>query len=37
MNKIKIIIDSTADLTPEYIAKHDITVVGLGVNFGETN
>lgn len=29
MNKIKIIIDSTADLTPEYIAKHDITVVGL--------
>lgn len=33
MNKVKIIIDSTADLTPEYIKENDIVVVGLGVNF----
>ena len=33
MNKVKIIIDSTADLTPEYISENDIEVVGLGVNF----
>ena len=29
MNKIKIIIDSTCDLTPEYIKEHDIEVVPL--------
>lgn len=37
MNKIKIIIDSTADLNPDYLLKHDITVLGLGVSFGEEN
>ena len=29
MNKIKIIIDSTCDLTPEYIKEHDIELVPL--------
>lgn len=35
MNKVKIIIDSTADLTPEYLKENDITVLPLGVSFGE--
>ena len=33
MNKVKIIIDSTSDLNPEYIAENNIHVIGLGVNF----
>ena len=35
MNKVKIIVDSTADLTPEYIKENDIVVLPLGVTFGE--
>lgn len=35
MNKVKIIVDSTQDLTPEYIKENDILVVPLGVNFGD--
>lgn len=35
MNKVKIIVDSTADLTPEYLRENDITVIPLGVSFGE--
>lgn len=37
MNKVKIIIDSTADLNPDYIKENNIEVVGLGVTFGEEN
>lgn len=33
MNKVKIIVDSTIDLNPEYIEQNNIHVVGLGVNF----
>lgn len=35
MNKIKIITDSTCDLSPEVVAKYDIEVIPLLVNFGE--
>jgi DegV family protein with EDD domain len=35
MNKIKIITDSTADLSKEIIDKYDIEVIPLLVNFGE--
>lgn len=35
MNKVKIIIDSTADLNPDYIKENNIEVLGLGVSFGE--
>ena len=35
MNKVKIIVDSTCDLTPEYIKEHDIIILPLGVTFGE--
>ena len=37
MNKIKIIIDSTADLNQDYIKENDIEIIGLGVNFNEEN
>lgn len=33
MNKVKILIDSTADLNPEYIKENDIGILPLGVNF----
>jgi len=35
MEKIKLITDSTCDLSPELIRQHDIEVVPLFVNFGE--
>ena len=34
MNKVKIIVDSTVDLTKELYEKYDIDVVPLGVSFG---
>lgn len=37
MNKVKIIIDSTADLEPEYIKEHDITITPLTVNFNNNS
>lgn len=33
MNKIKLIVDSTCDLEPEYLEKHDIEVIPLFVSF----
>ena len=35
MNKIKVIVDSTMDLTKEYLKENDILVLPLGVTFGE--
>ena len=35
MNKVKIIVDSTVDLTKEIYEKYDIDVIPLNVNFGE--
>jgi len=35
MDKIKLITDSTCDLSPALIRQHDIEVVPLFVNFGE--
>ena len=35
MNKVAIICDSTADLTPEMYKQHDVEVVPLGIAFGE--
>lgn len=37
MNKVKVIVDSTADLTPELYKEFDIEVIPLNVNFGEEN
>lgn len=37
MNKVKIIVDSTVDLTEELYEQFDIDVVPLNVNFGEEN
>lgn len=37
MNKIKIIVDSTVDLSKELYEKYDIDVIPLNVNFGTTN
>lgn len=37
MNKIKLVVDSTVDLTPEMYKNLDIEVVPLCVNFGESN
>ena len=37
MNKIKLIVDSTVDLTPELYKEYDMHVVPLSVNFGEDN
>lgn len=35
MNKIKIIVDSTSDLTKEYLEENNISVIPLGVTFGD--
>lgn len=35
MNKVKIVVDSTVDLTPELYKKCDLFVMPLSVNFGE--
>lgn len=35
MNKVKIIVDSTVDLTEEIYKKYDIDVLPLNINFGE--
>lgn len=35
MNKVKIIVDSTVDLTEEIYKKYDIDVIPLNINFGE--
>ena len=35
MNKVVIVSDSTADLTPEMYKAHEITVIPLGIRFGE--
>jgi DegV family protein with EDD domain len=35
MNKIKIVTDSTADISPELVEKYNIEVIPLYVNFGE--
>ena len=35
MNKIKIIVDSTCDLSPEYIKENDIEIVPLYVTYGD--
>lgn len=35
MNKVKIIVDSTVDLTKEIYEKYDIDVLPLNINFGE--
>lgn len=37
MNKVKVIVDSTADLTPELYKEFDMEVIPLNVNFGEEN
>lgn len=37
MNKTKIIVDSTCDLSPELYKKFDMEVIPLNVNFGEEN
>lgn len=37
MNKVKVIVDSTADLTPELYKEYDMEVIPLNVNFGEEN
>ena len=37
MSKIKLIVDSTVDLTPELYKEYDMHVVPLSVNFGEDN
>lgn len=35
MNKIKIIVDSTSDLAKEYLEENNISVIPLGVTFGD--
>ena len=37
MNKVKIIVDSTVDLTPELYKEYDMAIVPLNVNFGADN
>ncbi len=37
MNKVKILVDSTIDLTPELYKQYDMEVLPLNVNFGEEN
>lgn len=37
MNKVKIIVDSTADLSPELYKEYDMEVIPLNVIFGEEN
>lgn len=37
MNKVKVIADSTCDLSPELYKEYDIEVIPLNVNFGEEN
>ena len=37
MNKVKVIVDSTCDLSPELYKEFDIEVIPLNVNFGEEN
>ena len=37
MNKVKVVVDSTCDLSPELYKEYDIEVVPLNVNFGEEN
>lgn len=37
MNKVKVIVDSTCDLTPELYKEFDMDVIPLNVNFGEEN
>lgn len=37
MNKVKVIVDSTCDLSPELYHEFDMEVIPLNVNFGEEN
>ena len=37
MNKVKVIVDSTADLSPELYQEFDMEVIPLNVIFGEEN
>lgn len=37
MNKVKIVVDSTVDLSPELYKEFEIEVIPLNVNFGEEN
>ena len=37
MNKVKVIVDSTCDLSPELYKEYDMEVIPLNVNFGEEN
>lgn len=37
MNKVKVIVDSTCDLSPELYKEFDMDVIPLNVNFGEEN
>ena len=37
MNKVKIVVDSTVDLSPELYKEFDLDVIPLNVNFGEEN
>jgi len=37
MNKVKVVVDSTVDLSPELYKENDMEVVPLNVNFGEQN
>lgn len=37
MNKVKVIVDSTCDLSPELYKEYNLEVIPLNVNFGEEN
>jgi len=37
MNKVKVVVDSTIDLTPELYKENELAIVPLNVNFGEEN